>query len=736
MFNKLVLSLLLASTMLSIPKCSTSFVPLPQKIEYGEDLFTIKTGFSIVYRDAENKFNADYLRGYLKPLFLFDIPVIKTLPSSNFIVLEKVAGLGEEEYFLEITKNSITIQASTKAGSFYGIQTLMQMFPAGIYAGEKLGLRELPLPCIKIKDAPRFAYRGSMLDVSRTFFDADYVKRYIDWLSYHKINKFHWHLTDDNGWRIEIKKYPFLTSKGAWRGENEVLSAVYLSGKEKYGGFYTQEEIKSIVAYAAERNIEIIPEIDLPGHSRAVVASYPETACNTGTSAVSACGERNNVWCAGKESNFKMLENIIKEVSKLFPSEYIHIGGDEVNLEYWNDCPECQKLMKKEGMEKTHDLLPYFINRMEAIIAKYGKKSAGWDEILENSTLTPDSRIYAWRSKKNAKLSLAKGQPTVIQVGAYYYLDMKQSEQERGHDWAGIIPLKKIYEFDPVDSLDLGAGEEKFILGPQTGLWTELMQTPPRFAEYQTFPRLCALAETGWTGKELKNFEDFSMRLNVGHFDRLYKMGIAFRVEPPKVKYSYENYTLTIEPPYENSVVRYTLDGSDPTSMSPIYREQIVTNTPRDFKFATFYSNDLRSISVKASNVSMEYLTPNTTIETNIPLNEKTPLEKIASYNFKSFVRSKERIQAGDYLLYTFEEPVACSKITINTGYTNIPFYGVTEGYVEYSYDGINFIKGDEFYEYSTIISDFEKPIKSVRIVVTGKNDGFTACFQSLKIEK
>src|SRR5574344_357734 len=707
-------------------------IPVPSKITYLEGEYQLRKGVKI-YSDTDDNFNSEYLKNHISSLF--DFPIESTTePHNADISLLTDSKIEKEGYSIEINNNGITIKASDDAGIFYGVQTLFQMLPPQIYSGEKLRLQTYSLPSVLIEDTPRFPYRGFMLDVSRTFFDTQYIKQYLDWMSYHKLNTFHWHLTDDNGWRIEIKKYPLLTSRGAWRGKNEILPPTYNSPSEKYGGYYTQKEIKEIVAYAAKRNITIIPEIDLPGHSLSMTACYPEVTCGTTTNTPSACGEFNNVWCVGNENNYKILNNIIKEIASLFPGEYINIGGDEVILDYWKQCPKCTALMQKEGMKDPYQLMGYFVKRMETIIEKNGKKMIGWDDIQDNGGLNQHTAVVAWRSLEKGMESISKGHPTVMQIAQYCYVDMRQSPQERGHQWAAIIPVERVYSFDPIGSFKLTPEQEKLVLGTQAGLWTELMQYPPRFSEYQVFPRLCAISEVAWSDTANRNYDDFRSRLINKHYDRLLNMGIAFRVEPPKILY--EDQCLKVSLPYPSAEIRYTTDKSDPTNNSNIYQGQIITDSPENFRFATFFGRGLQSITTAAENIELHhYLTPVTTIETDIKVRDNTPLENVTTYDFNKIVKTVEKVKAGNYFTYIFKDPVKCNTITINTGYTDIPFYGVSDGYIEYTYDGKNYIKGENFHHYSATIKNIQKPIKAVRIIITYPNDGWQCNFQNLKIE-
>lgn len=717
-------------------KAEINLIPKPQSMIIQEGSFKITPNTVIISQD---KFSGDYLKDKLLKATKYNINVLEKAPDNanskqncfNLSVSESY-NLPKEGYELSVTPSGVFIKASHKAGIFYAVQTILQLLPPTIY-NNATGWEKWEIPAVEIKDFPRFAYRGMHLDVSRTFFDKDVIYNYLDWLSYHKINTFHWHLSDDNGWRLEIKKYPFLTEKGAWRGPDEVIPAAYGSGNRRYGGFYTQEDVKDIIKYAADRNIEIIPEIDMPGHSKAVVGAYPQVGCDNKTEFISSNGEVKNVWCVGKADNYKMLDNIIKEIAQLFPSKVIHIGGDEVNMDNWKECPTCQAFMKEKGMKQEIELLNYFVRQLERIVNKHGKVMAGWDEILDGGELRKDTRIYAWRSVKKGIEAVKKGQPTVMQVGEYCYYDMKQTPLERGHNWAGIVTLEKAYSLDPVGTFDVTTDEQKLILGPQGALWTELLNKPVRFMEYQNYPRTCALAEIGWTNQDLRDFNDFNYRLTKTHYERLFNMGIAFRLPYPDVVY--ENHTLKVTLPYEWAVVRYTTDGTEPTYSSNIYKGDIVTYEPHNFKFATFYKDVLKSITVSAKNISTAtYLTPEVSVETSFGEQQRFPMQNITKYDFKKYWRTDRKGKAGDFVTYKFTEPVECKTITIETGIPNIDFYGVTDGYVEYSYDGVNFIKGDAFMENVAVIKPTEK-VKAVKIIITDLSDALTVCFQNLKIE-
>ena len=714
-------------------KNSVDIIPLPQQMTVNSGSFTLDNNVSIA---GNSQFEIDLLKEKLSTAAGI---VLKDAGEGGKIIeinVDPGAGTKKEGYILDVTPDKITIAASDKAGAFYGVQTLMQLMPPAIY-GKAQGGENWSIPCVSIQDWPRFGYRGAGLDVSRTFFPLETIYDMLDWISYHKLNKFHWHITDDNGWRIEIKKYPLLTEKGAWRGPDEVLPPSYGSGNKRYGGFYTQEEIKEVIKYAADRNIEIIPEIDLPGHSKAVIACYPEVGCTNVDKTMSVNGEVNNVWCVGNEKTYTMIDNIVAELAALFPSEKLHLGGDEVNMDNWKNCPHCQAFMKKMGMKEEIELQNYFVRRMEKIAAKYGKVLVGWDEIRKGGDLEPSTIVYGWASMKTGAEAVRKGQRTVFLPAQYCYMDMKQSKYERGHDWAAIVTLDSTYKLDPIKMNDFTPEQEELVLGVQANLWCELLDRPARFLEYQYFPRLCALAETAWTQPELKDYNNFWNRITASHYDRLYNMGIKFRMPFPEVVY--EDNTLKVTSPYEGAVIRYTTDATEPTLSSEIWKGDIKTDEPEKYRFATFYKDFNQSIAVGASNIDLYYyLTPEVSIESSYKESETAkgfPMANITSYDMGKYWRINRRSDAGDFVLYTFKEPVECGKITVETGVPGITFYSCTEGHVEYSYDGENFIKGDDFvYGIATIKP--EEKVKAVKVVFTGMSDALITAFQNLRIEK
>ena len=712
------------------------FVPQPAWVQYGDSL---RVGNFVLDKNViisgGDEFNVRYLKEHIARVIDFSGDSWKE--TSPFrIEFVRTKSFSEEGYAIQVAGARILITATTRAGEFYAIQTLLQMLPPQVYKPAtgpfSQLLRQWEIPCVEIVDSPRFSWRGSMLDVSRTFFDKEYILRHLDWLAYHKINKFHWHLTDDNGWRVEIKNYPKLTAVGAWRGRNEALSPAFNSGKDRYGGYYTQEDLREIVQYAADRCIEIIPEIDLPGHSKALAVSYPEVVCRHEADVKSVQGELHNVLCIGREKNYTMLENIIEELAPIFPSKYFHVGVEEVATESWKHCPECQQLMKKMGYTDETQLLGYFTERMEKILAKYGKTMEGWEDIVTSGgDLSRNDLVLVWHGQKVLQKAIDAGFPVVTQNCYYCYLDMKHTWAERGHSWSSLIDVEKVYSFDPLQELELTPEKERLVRGLQGGLWTELMYFPPHFSEYQLFPRLCALAEVGWTPQSLRDYADFDGRLARKHFERLWNMGVHFRIPAPEV-----DEQCRVKSPYPSMVVRYTFDGSEPTINSPVVTGPFVTDHPEKLRFATFFA-DLKSMTVEVPGVH-HYLTPAVHVESSMAANPRYPLSNLEQYDVKRYMRTAAPPKEGDYVLFTFDEPLQCQQITVQTADPVNQFYGITEGRVEILYEGKDkFVWSPRSFDmYNRVVHlPGDRRVKAVKIVVTGPGEDKAVSIQPLIIE-
>ena len=502
-----------------------SVIPKPLEMKQSTGSFILNESCLLQFDKTNPEISriAGFFGDYLKQLYNLQLTDKKEGKTIQFKIDNK-ANLSNEGYLLSVTEKAVTITASQPNGLFYGMQTLKQLLPVEATNGK------LEIPVVEIKDQPRFAWRGNMLDVGRHFFPVSFIKKYIDILAMYKINTFHWHLTEDQGWRIEIKKYPLLTEISHWRDETIVghqRDNAEMDGIG-YGGFYTQDQAREIVRYAAERYITVVPEIEMPGHSVAALAAYPNLGCTGGPYKVKQTwGVHKDVYCAGKEETFEFLQNVLDEVMAIFPSQFIHIGGDECPKDAWKQCDACQKRMKENGLKDEHELQSWFVSRMDKYLASKGRRLIGWDEILEGG-LAPQATVMSWRGEKGGIEAAKQKHDVVMTPNSHMYIDYYQSQNKDSEPLAigGFLPVDKVYSYEPVP-VELTAEEAKYILGVQTNLWTEYVATTKK-AEYMLLPRLQAQAEVGWTPKELKNFDDFAKRLETD-YQRLEKMGINFR---------------------------------------------------------------------------------------------------------------------------------------------------------------------------------------------------------------
>jgi hexosaminidase len=498
-----------------------AIIPAPASITSLSGSFVFSDNSKIILStlNDETRLAADYLALLVKNPTGIQLPVEEGRGAAKNSVFMKLdtAIKNNEGYLLTVTPKKIIIRAKSAVGLFYAVQTIRQLLPPEVEKQALVEGMKLTVPACEIKDEPRFVYRGMHLDVSRHMFPMASIKRYIDMMALHKMNTFHWHLTDDQGWRIEIKKYPRLTETGAFRKETIVGHAgrpPFVYDGKPYGGFYTQEEVKEVVAYAASKFITVIPEIEMPGHASAAIASYPELACTKGPFEVETkWGIFEDVFCAGKDGTFNFFEDVLTEVMDLFPGKYIHIGGDECPKVRWEKCPLCQKRIKDEGLKDERELQSYFVQRIEKFISSKGHKIIGWDEILEGG-LAPEATVMSWRGTAGGIAAAKEKHDVIMTPSKYVYLDYYQSEPE-GEPLAigGYVPLERVYSFNPMPS-ELTPDEQKYILGVQGNLWTEYIPTPEQM-EYMAFPRMFAIAETGWSPERLKDFDEFLSRLEI-----------------------------------------------------------------------------------------------------------------------------------------------------------------------------------------------------------------------------
>lgn len=435
--------------------------------------------------------------------------------------------MGNEGYSLAVTPDAVVIRASQVAGLFYASQTLRQLLPPEIESRKEVSGVPWVAPAVTILDQPRFRWRGLMLDVGRHIFPVDFIKRYIDLMAMHKMNVFHWHLTEDQGWRVEIKKYPRLTEIGSRRAATPLPGQRGKLDGKPYSGYYTQDQIREIVSYAASRFVTVVPEIEMPGHAKAALASYPELSCTEGPFQVRTLwGIEENVFCAGNEKTFAFLEDVLAEILDLFPSDFIHIGGDECPKKRWERCPKCQIRIVREELENEGQLQSYFIRRIETFLNANGRRLIGWDEILEGG-LAPNASVMSWRGVEGGLRAVREGHDVVMSPISHCYLNFYQSRDldKEPPAFNEILPLETVYSFEPVPA-SLSTEEAEHILGAQGNLWTEYIPTP-QLAEYMTYPRACALAEVMWSASNSRDYRDFLERL--GNFlPRLEKQGVNF----------------------------------------------------------------------------------------------------------------------------------------------------------------------------------------------------------------
>ncbi len=503
-----------------------ALVPIPVHISAGEGCFTLGPSTTIGGGPGAEKV-ARYLRNRLQACTGHEYAATQT----GDIQLEiHPSAPADEGYRLEVSPAGISLKSQSAAGLFYGVQTLLQLMPSAVYAAAPAGLTEWTIPSLKIEDAPAFSWRGSHLDVGRHFMPIEFLRKYIDLLAMHKMNTLHLHLTEDQGWRMEIKKYPELTERGAWRKETIVGHARESTSFDGvvHGGFYTQDQLRELVAYAAERFITIVPEIDMPGHMQAAVAAYPDL----GNSPDSPVG----VWTSFgvtphvlslSESAIQFMKDVLTEVMDVFPSRYIHIGGDECPTEEWEKSEPMQALMAREGIEDVHHLQAWLNNQLDEFLQAHGRTMVGWDEILEGG-LAPGAVVMSWRGEDGGIAAANAGHDVVMTPGGWTYFDHYQSEDKEREPLAigGFTDLEKVYGYHPVPGA-LSGEKAKHVLGSQFQIWTEYMKTS-RQVEYMAYPRACALAEVLWASPAERDFAEFTARLSV-HLQRLDRMGVNYR---------------------------------------------------------------------------------------------------------------------------------------------------------------------------------------------------------------
>lgn len=509
-------------------------IPQPRKVELQTGKHRLTPEFRIGVESRQFAQLGKYLRSRLILATNYDFDVVvgegwSKVSGLRLHIDERLLDtLGEEGYRLTVSKRNAEFLAATPTGLFYAIQTYCQLLPPEIGAKSVQRGIDWVAPCIKIEDVPRFGWRGMMLDSGRHFFSVDAIKAFLDQMARHKMNRFHWHLTEDQGWRLAIRAEPKLTEVGARRSETPILSDRNNGDGQPYGGFYSQEDVREIVAYAAERHIMVIPEIEMPGHCQAALAVHPELSCTGGPFEVATrWGVHRDVYCAGTDETFHFLARVLTEVHDLFPAPYIHIGGDECPKDRWKDCERCQKRIADEGLEDETELQAWFIQRMKTWLNARDRQIIGWDEILEGE-LAPNATVMSWRGVQGGIAAAKQGHDVIMSPTSHCYLDYFQSKNTEGEPPAigGYLPLRNVYAFEPIP-VELTEDEAQHILGAQGNVWTEYIATPEHM-EYMSWPRGCAIAERVWSAKDVRDFDEFSVRLEA-HLARMKVLGVNFR---------------------------------------------------------------------------------------------------------------------------------------------------------------------------------------------------------------
>jgi len=605
-----------------------ALIPQPQNMTLGQSSFRFKRSTRIVVENVDQQVIASqFAKLFEKSAGWKPQIIIGGDEVFNQVYFKDEMAMEPEAYSLEVSKNRIEIKAAKPAGFFYATQTLRQLLPFEIESAQKQEKTEWLVPVVSISDRPAFRWRGFMLDVSRHFFPKEDVLRMIDDLAIHKINTLHLHLVDDHGWRIEIKKYPKLTEVGAWRVNREDKPWGSRPKQEAgematYGGFYTQKDIREMVAYAQSRFITIVPEIEMPAHVTSSLTAYPQYSCKGGPFIVPPGGlwPITDIYCAGNDSTFMFLEDVLSEVIDLFPSKYIHIGGDEATKTEWEKCPKCKKRIKAEGLKDVGELQSYFIKRIEKFINSKGRVLLGWDEILEGG-LPPKATVMSWRGTQGGIDAAKQGHDVVMTPQSPCYFDHYQGPgNQEPVAFGGYNPLSKVYDFNPVPE-ELNAEAAKHILGAQANLWSENVPNI-KHAEYMAFPRIAALAEVLWSPKEVHNWEDFSRRIQL-FMKRYDLMGINYAKSAYKVTakthidLEKKQLAVSLNSELASNEIHYTTNDSEPDSLWLKYTEPILLDKTATLKAVTFLNGQpavkpmIKSFNINKATVKpVKYIIP------------------------------------------------------------------------------------------------------------------------------
>lgn len=690
-----------------------NIIPVPKTLTVNEGRFVLdsKTKLVVDPASADAAKVADYFSSKMSKSTGYNIVSTGEDLSKNVVKLQISADsdIAKEGYKMKVTQDLVEITASTAQGLFYGMQSFLQLLPAEIESLTPVSGVNWSAQAVEIDDAPRFQYRGMMLDATRHFSSVADVKRHIDILAMFKINVLHWHLTDDQLWTVEIKKYPKLTEIGSNRLEGE---GTY------HQGFYTQEDMKEVVAYASERFVEVIPEIEMPGHGLAALSGYPELSCTGGPFAIrNVWGVEADVFCAGNEDTFKFLEDVLTEIIPIFPSEYIHIGGDECPKDRWNVCPKCKARMKAEKLKDSHELQSYFVKRMEKFINSKGKKIIGWDEILEGGA-APNATIMSWRGEAGGIAAANAEHDVIMTPNTYVYLDYYQgSPAVEPMSIGGYLPLEKTYSFNPIPS-DIAEDKAHHVIGAQGNVWAEYLYEP-KSKEYMAYPRMLAVAEIGWSPQSKKDFADFSRRINNAYV-RMDAYGVNYHIPLPEgVESKYVAFLDSAKLEFTNGrsyPMVYTLDGTEPTASSKVYSEPLTFTDNATVKIATLLQSGKLS-EVMTYTVAKEQLAPAIDVQTTAGITKK-----VVDGHF---------LNRDAYSKAKFSEPEVIKEFSRfkEFAYKN-PSVEVYDGYFTVAEDGVYTIATDnvELYVDDQLVIDNDNKVsrnltsKTTKALAAGKH--------------
>jgi hexosaminidase len=668
-------------------------IPKPVEYKSKKGSFTITKKTVIAARDEEDRKAAHILNDYFEQVYGFKLDIDKQ-EGKDYIRLTTrkfIKAPDKETYSLTVDKNGVLIEGDTYAATFNGIQTLIQLLPVDNQKPETRN-QKLPVSFVNIYDYPAYNYRGMHLDVCRHFFPTSFVKKYIDYIALHKMNYFHWHLTDDQGWRIEIKKYPNLTAVGAWRN-GTIIGRYPGTGNDniRYGGFYTQEEIKDVVQYAADRHITVIPEIEMPGHSSAAIASYPYLSCfpeeetkipsnpseasknNHGKKVQETWGVFEDVYCAGNDSTFMFLQDVMDEVLQLFPSQYIHAGGDECPKNNWKRCPKCQARIKALGLKDEHELQSYFVQRMEKYLNSKGRTLIGWDEILEGG-LAPNAVVMSWRGEKGGIEAAKQNHKVIMTPQKPLYFDHTQTKIEDSLVIGGYNPVESVYAYEPVPK-ELDSASAKYILGAQANVWTEYIANE-RKVEYMIFPRMTALSEVLWSQPKDRDWSDFEKRLQT-QFKRYDAWKANYSTAYYDIKATLSSNSknngmlLTIVPRDKKGKISYTMDN-DPKNIS--YKKPIKISASHKYELSYYRDGHIVNkvpVDIQFSKSTGRPVTITATPQPNYPGQ--------GAFSLVNGVWSKKGLSNPDWLGFIGDDIEATIDMGKNVSYSSVKVHTINQ---------------------------------------------------------